>query len=67
VRCKHIKNKDLDRNVSCGASCGMAYASVEDRIKVQQNIYKPRNPSNMRRQFYAGGNDLSSSSDDDLA
>lgn len=46
----------------------MAYASVEDRIKVQQNIYKPRHPSNMRRQFYAAGNrELSDSSDDEIA
>lgn len=44
----------------------MAYASVEDRIKVQQNIYKPRHGSNIRRQFYAGGANMSESSDDEL-
>lgn len=52
IRCTHLRKTEKDRTVSCGAECTLALAPAEDRIKVQKAIYKQRNASNLRKQFY---------------
>lgn len=58
----------MDRTVSCGPHCcvnnftGGFPATLGEKIKVQKQIYKQRNPSLLRKQFYE--NEQATSSDD---